>query len=185
MISLEKSSIKLKKWKKVDREKLVYKTDKHTFDFRKFNTVKTFGKDIYDGKITLKKADESQSDLLNEIKTFNERTRPKIFWSTKMKEIALDKLNKFYEAREMVLNGFKSGIFLAKSTGTGLFNTDNSKFKILTPKQLLQRLPIALTQVQEGNNSENLLNEIRQIIYSLYQYKEITKKVYNNLMKSL
>ena len=50
---------------------------------------------------------------------------------------------------------------------------------------MLQRLPIALAQVKAGNNSEKLLNEIRQIIYSLYQSKEITKKVYNNLMKSL
>ena len=50
---------------------------------------------------------------------------------------------------------------------------------------MLQRLPIALAQVKAGNNSESLLNEIRQIIYSLYQSKEITKKVYSNLMKSL
>ena len=60
-----------------------------------------------------------------------------------------------------------------------------TEFKILTPKQMLQRLPIALAQVKAGNNSENFLNEIRQIIYSLYQSKEITKKVYNNFMKSL
>ena len=52
--------------------------------------------------------------------------------------------------------------------GTGL--------KILTSKQLLQRLPIALAQVKAGNNSENVLNEIRQVVYSLYQSKEITKK---------
>ena len=50
---------------------------------------------------------------------------------------------------------------------------------------MLQRLPIALTQVKGDNNSENLLNEIRQIIYSLYQSKEITKKVYNNIIKSI
>ena len=50
---------------------------------------------------------------------------------------------------------------------------------------MLQRLPIALAQVKAGNNSQNLLHEIKQIIYSLYQSKEITKKVYNNLMKSL
>ena len=48
--------------------------------------------------------------------------------------------------------------------------------KILTPKQMLQRLPIALAQVKASNNSENLLNEIRKIVYSLYQSKEITKK---------
>ena len=56
--------------------------------------------------------------------------------------------------------------------------------KILTPKKMLQRLPIALAQVKAGNNSESLLNGIRQIIYSLYQ-KEITKKVYNNIIKSI
>ena len=50
---------------------------------------------------------------------------------------------------------------------------------------MLRRLPIALAQVKTGNNSENVLNEIRKIVYSLYQSKEITKKVYNNLIKSL
>ena len=49
-------------------------------------------------------------------------------------------------------------------------------------KQILQRLPIALGQVKTVNTSENLLNEIRQIIYSFYQVKEVTKKVYNNIM---
>ena len=64
-----------------------------------------------------------------------------------------------------------------ETTGTGL--------KILTLKQMLQRLPIALAQVKAGNNSESLLNEIRQIVYSLYQSKQITKKVYNNIIKSI
>ena len=50
---------------------------------------------------------------------------------------------------------------------------------------MLQRLPITLAQVKAVNNSDNLLNKIRQIIYSLYQSKETTKKVYNNLRKSL
>ena len=50
---------------------------------------------------------------------------------------------------------------------------------------MLQRLLIALAQVKVGNNSESLLNEIRQIVYSLYQSKEITKKVYNNIIKSI
>ena len=61
--------------------------------------------------------------------------------------------------------------------GTGL--------KILTPNQMLIRLPIALAQVKAGNNSETLLNEIKQIVYSLYRSKEITKKVYNNIINSI
>ena len=63
--------------------------------------------------------------------------------------------------------------------------TKGAGLKISTPKQLLQRLPIALAQVKAGNNSESLLNEIRQIVYSLYQSKEITKKVLNNIIRSI
>ena len=78
----------------------------------------------------------------------------------------------------MVVNAFKSGLFPLNSTiGTGR--------KILTSKQMLQRLPTALAQVNSGNNWENLVNEIRQIVYFLYQSKEITKKVYNNIIKSI
>ena len=56
---------------------------------------------------------------------------------------------------------------------------------VLTPKQILERLLVALAQVKTGNTSENLLNEICQIIYSFYQAKELTKKVYNNIMNSI
>ena len=50
---------------------------------------------------------------------------------------------------------------------------------------MLQKLPIALAQIKASNNSESSLNEIRQIVYFLYQSKEITKKVYNNIIKSI
>ena len=52
------------------------------------------------------------------------------------------------------------------------------------PKQMFQRLPIALAQVKAGNMSKNLLNEIRQSIYSLFLEKEITKKVDSNIINS-
>ena len=71
----------------------------------------------------------------------------------------------------------KSSTLIKKQKGNGI--------KILTPKQMLHRLPIALAQVKAGDKSENLLNKIRQIIYSLYQEKEVTKKVYNNIMNSI
>ena len=64
-----------------------------------------------------------------------------------------------------------------RAKGTGI--------KILTLRQMLQRSPIAFAQVKAGNNSESLLNEIRQIVYSLYQSKQIIKKVYNNIIKSI
>ena len=64
-----------------------------------------------------------------------------------------------------------------KTTGTGL--------KILSSKQMLQRLPIALSQAKAAKNLESLLNEIRQILYSLYQSKQIPKKVYNSTIMSI
>ena len=86
---------------------------------------------------------------------------------------ARSKTIKFYDDYSLIMSEAKN-----KATkGTGL--------KILTPKQILQRLPITLAQVKAGNNSESLLNEIRQIVYSLHQSKEITKKVYNNIIKSI
>ena len=50
---------------------------------------------------------------------------------------------------------------------------------------MLQGLPIALTKVEAGTTSETLLNEIRKMIYFLYRAKEITKRVYNNIMNSI
>ena len=57
--------------------------------------------------------------------------------------------------------------------------------KNLTPNKLLTRLPILLAQIKAGNNSYKIKNEKRQILYLLYQHKNITKKIRNNLMKSL
>ena len=62
---------------------------------------------------------------------------------------------------------------------------EGEELKILTHNQILKRLLIALAQIKTGNNSESLLNEISQIVYSLYRSKEITKKVYNNIIKSI
>ena len=64
-----------------------------------------------------------------------------------------------------------------KAKGTGL--------KILNHKQMLNRLPILLAQIQAGNNSIKLKNEIRQILYSLYRSKVLAKTVYNNLIKAI
>ena len=79
--------------------------------------------------------------------------------------------------KKLILNAFRSGIFLMKEKQGELLI-------ILTSKQMLQNLSIAVAHVKPGNTYENLLNEIRQIIYSLYQSKEITKNVYNNIMNS-
>ena len=88
-----------------------------------------------------------------------------------------------YKTRNKVIkffNNYSSVVSEAKNQaakGEGL--------KILTPKQMLQKLPIALGQVKADNKSDNLLNEIRKIFYFLYQSEEITKKVWNNIIKSI
>ena len=74
------------------------------------------------------------------------------------------------------LYNIKSGSDTSKK-GEGL--------KILTNEQMLNRLSILLAQIQAGNNSESLKNELRQILYSLYRSKVLTKTVYNNLIKSI
>ena len=70
-----------------------------------------------------------------------------------------------------------SGNVVSKAKGAGL--------KILTNKQMFSRLPILLAQIQAGNNSIKLKNEIRQLLHSLYSSKVLTKTVYNNLIKSI
>ena len=74
----------------------------------------------------------------------------------------------FFEGREKILDAFDGKIFSTKSKGAGILNPDHSKLKVLKPRQMLQRSPIALAQVKKGNNSKSLLNEIRQIFYSLH-----------------
>ena len=116
-----------------------------------------------------------------------------------------------YSIREEIINTFKKGIFpyidgfqVEKGTdedtdeemNTTIIpeleseksaverkNQQGEGIKILTPNQTLSRLPISLAQLKAGNNSEKLKNEIRQLLYSLYRSKNMTKQVYNNLIK--
>ena len=106
---------------------------------------------------------------------FNNKSRPKTTEGNDKKGHTYESAYALYEGRELILNAFKSGIFPIKATqAEGL--------KILNPKQMLQRLPIALAHVITGNTFENLL---MQTFCSLYRAKEITKKVYNNIMNSI
>ena len=140
------------------REKLVYEANEYTYSFKNFQTIKTFGRDIYEGNITLEKANKYQSDLLVEIMNFREKTKPQSPEKKQEKEIVLKNLCNFFVGREKTLDAFESKIFLTKFRGSGLLNFDHCKLKILAPKEMLQRLPIALAQIKAGNNSESLVN---------------------------
>ena len=130
-------------------------------------------------KISMKKAIEQQHiflKYLNIIRIGNKNDNQKT---------TLAIINMFYNARDNAIQFIQDygGMILEakklarKQKGTGL--------KILTPNQMLKRLPIALAQIKAGNNSESLLNKIRQMVYSLYRSKEITKKVYDNIINSI
>ena len=92
-------------------------------------------------------------------------------------------IQKLYKGRQKVLNFYNDCTRMV--TDVKYKSIHGGELKILTPKQMLQRLPIALAQVKAGNTSEKLLSEIKQIIYSLYRVKEVTKKVYNNVINSI
>ena len=99
-------------------------------------------------------------DLKEEIKEMSEE------------EIKIEKPDKIIKIVEEILRFYKQ-----KQEGKGI--------KILTPNQMLSRLPISLAQLKAGNNSEKLKNEITQLVYSLYRSKNMTKQVYNNLIKPI
>ena len=143
----------------------------------------SFGESIYTGKINVNEAKIDQTNLLENIVKFDNKFRPRSNEDKDKKRNIFDSINALYEGRELTHNAFRSGIFPIKEIqGKGRPSDLPMRLKILTPKQIFQRLPIALAQVKAGNTSENLLNKIRKIIYSLYRLKEITKKVYNNIM---
>ena len=166
---------------KIDYDDLKYVVE-GSGDEYSFNKVKdpiSFLNDIKEGKISLQEAKEKQKDYYNYLNMIQRGNK-----SANQKR-TLANINVHYNARNSAIKfiaDYSSMILEAKKLakeqeGTGL--------KILIPNQMLKRLPIALAQIKAGNNSKSLLNEIRQIAYSFYRSKEITKKVYNNIIKSI
>ena len=89
----------------------------------------------------------------------------------------INNIKNYYNSREKVVKMFND---YAKNMSKNIYESkQGTGLKILTPKQMFQRLRIALAQIKAENNSEGLLNEIRQIVNFLYQSEEITKNVYN------
>ena len=176
----EIEKIKEEEERKADRSKMVYKASNEAYDFRKFKTIRFFGDEIRNNIINMNFANDEQNQLLRYINTHKSKTKPHSPESRKVKEDVLISAKALLKGREMVFKAFESGIFIKPEESRKV-----KGLKILTHKQMLQRLPIALAEIKADNNSESLLNEIRQIVYSLYQSKEITKKVYNNIIKSI
>ena len=103
--------------KTIDREKLVYRASEYIYSFKNFWTIRTFGGDIYKGKITVEKANIDLNNLLRDIRNFDNKTRPQNDKRIQEKKIVLKIWNKFFEAREILLDGFDSKICVIKFKG--------------------------------------------------------------------
>ena len=149
--------------------------------FYEYKDSKELFNAIKNNQIKFSEVKNKQNEFLNKLSNI------KIGKKTLEQREVIDNLEKFYNSRKEVINFFRDYIEMLSDAhyDAKQNETEGKGLKILTPKQILQRLPIALAQVKGGNNSESLLNEIRQIVYSLYQSKQITKKVYNNIIKSI
>ena len=168
---------------KVNRNDLVcrYKGRSSDEKFDKYDNALDLINKIRNSEIKLAEAKNDQTIFkshFGEIKKGNNKKR------SKEQKNALYNIEMLYKARNEAIK-FYDDYFLMISEAKKKKTTKRTGLKILAPKQILQRLLIALAEVKAGNNSENLLNEIRQIVYSLYQFKEITKKLYNNIIKSI
>ena len=123
--------------KNIERGKLIYETNEYTYSFKNFQAINTFGRGIYEGKTTLEKANEYQTDLLAEIITFKKNTKPRSQEKKARKKIVLQNLYNFFERREKFFDAFESKIFLAKAKGSGILNLDHCRRNVLTPKKML------------------------------------------------
>ena len=110
------------------------------------------------------------SEFVEEVKNRWSNLKDKIEEMSK-KEIKNEKPNEILEIISEIIDFNKD---LQKQRGSGL--------KILTPNQMLSRLPISLVPLKVGNNSEKLRDEIRQILYSLYRSKKLTEQIYKSLI---
>ena len=127
-----------------------------------------------------KKEKENQKEFKTDL---NEITEGKWEHKSKEQKNVTENIKMLCEEREKVIK-FYNDYFLMVSVAK-YKSIHGEGLKMLTPKQMIQRLPIALAQVKASNKPESLLTEIRQIVYSLYQTIKFTKKVYNNIMKSI
>ena len=136
---------------------MVYKVTKKIYDFRKFKTIRVFDNQIKNNVINDDITNNEQNELLKHIEEFNGSIRPRNLKLKELKKEVLDSALALLQGREMVLKAFQGGIFPRSNES----QQKREGLKILTPNQILKRLPIALAQIKAGNNSESLLNEIR------------------------
>ena len=166
---------------KVNNDNLIYRYKGWTADakFEKFNNALDIIDKIRNSKTSLTDVKSNRTKFKSNL------TEVKKAYKNRAKEQkdTLYNTETLYKARNEAIEFYDN--YSSMMSEAKLKATKRAILKLLTPKQMLQRLPITLAHVKAGNISKNLSNEIRQIVYSLYQSKEITKKVYKKIIKSI
>ena len=158
---------------------MLFTEAKKIYNFSQLTDPLTLLDEIKKGKISLEQAKNNQQNYLEYLNTIRKGNK------NPEQRKTLANINIHFNARDSVIKfieDYGSMILEAKKIAK---EQEGPGLKILTPSQMLKRLPIALAQIKAGNISESLLNEIRQIVYYLYRSKEIPKKVYNNIINSI
>ena len=153
-------------------------TKKKIIDISWIDNPKLFNK--INNDVTNRYREDKNSTELLSIQNFLDDTNNEDIKDKKDARKEFIKLKKYIKSQELkdIVKELERAIFeYEELSGSGL--------KILTNKQMLNRLPLLLAQIQAGNNSSKLKNEARQILYSLYRSKVLTKTVYNNLIKAI
>ena len=128
----------------IKQKNLIYKANKYKYDFQQYETMRSLNESFYTVKINIDEVKINQSNLLKNSVKFTDKSRPRTVECKGKKRNTYESAHALYEGRELILNAFRSGIFPIKEIqGKGL--------KILTPKEMLQSLPIALAKVKSGN----------------------------------
>ena len=148
--------------------------------------------DLEENSESIEPEEKFQESIAERVKKQKREDKQKTFASSSPSKIDsskatanfLEYMKKEKEGQKRFSDDYDSN---GSSSGSGnvVSKAKGASLKILNNKQMLDRLPILLAQIQAGYNSIKLKNEARQILYSLYRSKLLTKTVYNNLIKSI
>ena len=185
------------------------KTDRKTkYDFSNFTFPLKFASKIYRHYLTLQKAKNDQVNVEILINKLNNDYSPQNLEKIIEKDDTLKSAKKLLKVRREIIKAFETGIYpyidgfqteeeLDEESMLDDKNIDTTDMpdleseesategkglKVLTLNQILRRLPFSLAQLKGGNSSEKLKNEIRQLLYSLYRSKKLTKQLYKSLV---
>ena len=135
---------------------------------------------IKKSEMTLEEAKNTQKNYLHYLNIIRKG------YENPLQKKTLPNIENHFNGKESTIKFIEDyGSMILEAKRLAKEDQEGKGLKIFTPNQMHKRLPIALAQIKAGNNGQSLLNEMRQIVYSLYRSKEITKKVYNNTINSL